>query len=115
MKERRKHKRSVFYCLVKYKKSDGSQGIVSSANASAGGALLRLRQRLEIGDKLTVSFNFFGFQNKVIDILTEVVRIEDSKGFYKTAVKFLSIKTQDQQFIDDFFRKLIKNGRAKEA
>ena len=102
-KEKRKHFRGDIYYLVKYK-TGTKKGIVSSINISAGGALLRLREELKVGDPIDISINFLDHPDRRVSLVAKIVRVKKYKKYYKTAIEFKKINLSDKESIDHFLK-----------
>ena len=106
--ERRGHLRGNLHFLVKYKTEDGKTGVVSSINVCAGGALLRLRQECLPGQLMNLFINFIGPPKRHISAVVKVLRVNKQKNYYKTAVEFEKISTEDKNAIDAFIHTFFK-------
>ena len=106
-REKRKYSRGNLYYLIKYKDETGKKGIVSSINISAGGALLRLKDRFKAGDMLELCINFINHPDKNISLQAKVIWTKKYKNYYKTAVKFQKMFTEDRTVINEFINSIL--------
>ena len=106
--EKRTYPRGNLHFLVRYKTEDGKTDIVSSINICAGGALLRLKKECKIGQNITLLINFIDHPNRQIFTQAKVLRAQKHRNYYKTAVEFTKISTDDKDAIDAFMHLLFK-------
>ena len=109
--ERRKHPRFSIDLPVEYDRVDSPVHLGRAIDASEGGLLIVLPERLEIGQHLRLRlFLSMGPELDTIEALTQVVWMEvclaQKKGDYRSGVKFLSISPEDFRKLKDFLGRL---------
>ncbi len=109
--EKRKHPRFSVDLPAEYSRVDFSakQGHVS--NASEGGLLLYLPEKIEIGNYLKLKLFFStGSQLNTIETLVEVVwtdlHLGEDSGDYRTGVRFFEISEEDMSKLRAFLKSL---------
>jgi c-di-GMP-binding flagellar brake protein YcgR len=109
--ERRKHPRFSVDLPVEYSRTDLSADQGRAMNASEGGLLLYLPEKIEIGNHLRLKLFFtMGSELNAIETLVEVVwvdiHLEKDWGDYRTGVRFAEISTEDMGKLKSFLRSL---------
>ena len=109
--EKRRHPRFSIDLPIEYSKSDSIVKHGLAANASEGGLLVYLPERMEIGQHLTLkSFFSSGHELKTIETLVEVVWIDihlgKDWGDYRTGVKFVDISPEHLDTLKTFLKSL---------
>ena len=104
--ERRVYIRGNLHFLIRYKTDDGKAEVVSSINLCAGGALLRTRKECKIGQRITLLINFINHPSREIFTEARVVRVQKHKNYFKTAIEFIKISTEDKDAIVVFVHAL---------
>lgn len=82
-------------------------------NASEGGLLVYLPERMEIGQILSVKLFFSsGFNLSTIEVIAEVIwidiHLDKDWGDYRTGLKFVDISYEDLSRLQDFLTSLSK-------
>ncbi len=82
-------------------------------NASEGGLLVYLPERMEIGQFLSVKLFFSsGFNLSTIEVIAEVIwidiHLDRDWGDYRTGLKFVDISYEDLSRLKDFLTSLSK-------
>ena len=82
-----------------------------TSNASEGGLLVYLPERMEIGQFLNVKLFFSsGFNLSTIEVIAEVVwidiHLDKDWGDYRTGLKFVDISDEDLSRLKDFLTSL---------
>jgi hypothetical protein len=103
-KEKREHPRESLYYLARYRKESGGGSVISSVNISVGGALLRLREKLEPGEIVELCINFLDHSGRIVCVKAEVIWLRKIKSLYETGVKFISISHEDKLMIEEFIK-----------
>jgi c-di-GMP-binding flagellar brake protein YcgR len=109
--EKRKHPRFDVNLPVEYARSDLVSSRGEAVNASEGGLLLYLPERMEIDQHLSLKL-FFSSESelKTIETLVKVVwmdiHIGENRGDYRAGVKFVEISPGDLQKLRSFLRSL---------
>lgn len=110
--ERRKHPRFSIDLPVEYERVDSPVHLTGRAiDASEGGLLIVLPERVEIGQHLRLRlFLSMGPDLNTIEALTQVVWMEvclaQKQGDYRSGVKFLNISPEDFRKLKDFLGRL---------
>ena len=109
--EKRKHPRFDVNLPIEYVRSDLPANRGEALNASEGGLLLYLPERMEIGQHLSLKLFFSsGFEFNTIETLAEViwvdVHLSDDWGDYRAGVKFVEISPGDMEKLRNFLRSL---------
>jgi len=109
--EKRKHPRFSVDLPVEYSRADLSADHGRAMNASEGGLLLYLPERIGIGNHLRLKLFFtMGSQLNAIETLVEVawmdIHLGKDWGDYRTGVKFVEISTEDVGKLKSFLRSL---------
>lgn len=106
--EKRAYLRGKLHFLVRYKTENGETGVVSSINICAGGALLRIKKECKIGQTITLLINFIDHPSREIATKARALRVQKYRNYYKTAVEFTKISTEDKNAIDAFMQVLFE-------
>ncbi|MDI7258661.1 MAG: PilZ domain-containing protein [Thermodesulfobacteriota bacterium] len=82
-------------------------------NASEGGLLVYLPEKMEVGQSLKLKLFFSsGFNLNTIEVITEVIwidiHLEKDWGDYRTGLKFVDISSEDLSRLRDFLTSLSK-------
>ena len=109
--ERRKHPRFSIDLPVEYDRVESPVLLGRAIDASEGGLLIVLPERLEVGQHLRLRlFLSMGAELNTIEALTEVVWMEvclaQKRGDYRSGVKFLRISPEDFRKLKDFLGRL---------
>lgn len=109
--EKRKHPRFSVDLPVEYGRADVSINKGHAVNASEGGLLLYLPERMEIGKHLRLKLFFtMGSELHAVETLVEVVwkdiHLEKDSGDYRTGVRFVEISTEDMSKLNEFLKNL---------
>src|SRR4030042_179707 len=109
--EKRKHPRFDVNLPIEYVRSDLVASRGEALNASEGGLLLYLPERMEIGQHLSLKLFFSsGSELKSIETLVKVVWMDihlgDNRGDYRAGVKFVDISPGDLEKLRSFLRSL---------
>ncbi len=105
--ERRKHPRFSIDLPVEYDRVDSPVHLGRAIDASEGGLLIVLPERVEIGQHLKLRlFLCMGPELNTIEALTQVVWTEvclaQKRGDYRSGVKFVNISAEDFRKLKDF-------------
>jgi len=109
--EKRKHPRFDVNLPIEYVRSDSLTSRGEARNASEGGVLLYLPEKMEIGQLLSLKL-FFSFNSelKTIEMLVKVVWMDihlgENPGDYRAGVKFVEISPDDLERLRSFLRSL---------
>ncbi len=110
--EKRGHPRFSVDLPIEYKQVNSSAGHAGRVfNASEGGLLVYLPEKMEIGQRLQLRLFFVsGSQMNTIEMLAEVVwrdvHFGKEWGDYRSGVKFVEISTDDLNSLKNFLRSL---------
>ncbi len=109
--EKRKHPRFSVDLPVEYSRVDLSAEHGRAMNASEGGLLLYLPERVEIGTRLRLKLFFsMGSELNSVETLVEVVWVDvhvgKDWGDYRTGVRFAEISAEDMGRLKGFLRSL---------
>jgi c-di-GMP-binding flagellar brake protein YcgR len=110
--ERRKSPRFTVDLPVEYQHEDSEIRYSGRAlNASEGGLLVYLPERVEIGDVLKLKLFFtVGHTLKTIEMTVQIAWIDihlgEGWGDYRTGVKFLDISSEDLLKLKEFLKSL---------
>jgi c-di-GMP-binding flagellar brake protein YcgR len=110
--ERRRNPRFTVDLPIEYYRIDPSiRHTGRLMNASEGGLLVYLPERVEIGQHLKMKLFFsFGSDLNIIEILAEVVwadiHLEKDWGDYRSGVRFIDISPDDLNKLKNFLRSL---------
>ena len=109
--ERRKHPRFNVDLPIEYSQTGLFVQHGRAVNASEGGLLLYLQEKMEIGKRLVLKLIFpSGSEMNPIQTLVEMVWTDiDSggvRGDYRTGVKFVNITPEDLDRLKHFLRSL---------
>jgi c-di-GMP-binding flagellar brake protein YcgR len=109
--EKRRHPRFSIDLPVEYGRAELFVKHGRAINASAGGLLLYLPERMEIGQHLRLKLFFTsGSELNAIEMRVEVVWMDihpgEDWGDYRTGVKFVEISTEGMEKLRDFLRSL---------
>lgn len=108
--EERRHPRFLLNLPIEYyrlKKEDAQSGY--TVNASQGGLMVTLAEKLEVGELLKIKLFFsFGPEMNAIETLSRVVWTNpgEREKEYRTGVQFLEISPEDQNRLALFLQKL---------
>jgi len=108
--EKRKHPRFSVDLPVEYSRVDVSEG-GRAKNASEGGLLLYLPERIGRGNHLRLKLFFtMGSELTAIETLVEVawmdIHVGKTWGDYRTGVRFVEISTEDMGKLKTFLKSL---------
>ena len=109
--EKRKHPRFDVNLPIEYVRSDLVASRGEALNASEGGLLLYLPEKMEIGQHLSLKLFFSsGSELKTIETLVKVVWMDfhlgENRGDYRAGVKFVEISPEDMEKLRSFLRSL---------
>ena len=109
--EKRKHPRFNIDLPIEYRRADLSPGQGRVMNASEGGLLLYLPEKIEMGNHLRLKLFFtMGSELNAVEMLVEAVwmdiRLGKDWGDYRTGVRFVEISTEDLGKLKSFLRSL---------
>ena len=110
--ERRKFPRFTVDLPVEYQHEDSEIRYSGRAlNASEGGLLVYLPEKVEIGDILNLKLFFtLGHALKTIELAVQIAWIDihlgEGWGDYRTGVKFLDISSEDLLKLKEFLKSL---------
>jgi len=108
--EERQHPRFLLNLPVEYYRvnSDVNQAGYT-VNASEGGLMVNLPEKLEVGQLLKIKLFFsFGPDINSVEILSQVVWADHSGGEegYRSGVKFIKVSAEDLNRLANFLKKL---------
>ncbi len=108
--EERKHPRFLLNLPVEYYRlKENSQQAGYTINASEGGLMVTLSEKLEVGELLKIKLFFsFGPEMNAIETLSRVVWTNrgEKDEEYRTGVQFLEISPEDQNRLSSFLKKM---------
>jgi c-di-GMP-binding flagellar brake protein YcgR len=109
--EKRKHPRFSVDLPVEYNRMDLVFEQGRAINASEGGLLLYLPERMEMGNHLRLRLFFtMGSELNALETVVEVVwvdmHLEKDQGDYRTGVRFVEISTEDVGKLKNFLSSL---------
>ena len=109
--EKRKHPRFSVDMPVEYGHADVSVRQGHATNASEGGLLVCLPEKMEIGKHLRLKIFFtMGSDLHTVETLVEVVWMDihlgEDWGDYRTGVRFVEISTEDMSKLKKFLKNL---------
>ena len=109
--EKRRHPRFNVDLPIEYGKADLILKQGRAVNASEGGLLVYLPERMEIGQHLRLkSFFSSGRELKTIETLVQVVWVDihlgEDWGDYRTGVKFVDISPENLDTLRSFLKSL---------
>ncbi len=109
--EKRKHPRFDVNLPVEYVRSGLVANRGGALNASEGGLLLYLPEKMEVGQHLSLKLFFSsGSELKTIETLVQVVWMDihlgENQEDYRAGVKFVDISSEDLEKLRDFLRSL---------
>jgi c-di-GMP-binding flagellar brake protein YcgR len=109
--EKRKHPRFSVDLPVEYSQTDLFIEQGRAINASEGGLLLYLPERMGMGNCLRLKLFFtMGSELNAIETVVEVVwadmHLEKDQGDYRTGVRFVEISTEDVGKLKNFLSSL---------
>jgi c-di-GMP-binding flagellar brake protein YcgR len=109
--EKRKHPRFDVNLPIEYVRSDLVTNSGEAINASEGGLLLYLPEKMEIGQHLSLKLFFpSGSELKTIVTLVKVVWIDmhlgENRRDYRAGVKFIDISPGDLEKLRNFLQSL---------
>ncbi len=113
-KEKRKHKRIKYYCLIKYRLSSRervySKTVTSLRNIGGGGIMFKTDETLPVGVLLDVEINMPVFK-KVIKAVAKVKWTERvwSSQRHEVGIEFLNIDETERKEIVEFADNAEKN------
>jgi c-di-GMP-binding flagellar brake protein YcgR len=111
--EKRKHPRFNIDLPVEYYQIDSATHHNGRAiNASEGGLLVYLPEKMEIDEYLRLKLFFnSGFELNTAEVLVKVVwvdiHLEKDWGDYRTGVRFVDVSAEDMNKLKDFLRSLL--------
>jgi c-di-GMP-binding flagellar brake protein YcgR len=112
--ERRKYPRVTLDLPIEYYRVDSSVRQTGQVqNASEGGLLLYLAERMIIGQELKVRLFFTsGRELNTIEMLAQVVwtdiHLDQGGEDYRVGVKFIDVSSEDLDKLKNFLRSLIR-------
>lgn len=109
--EKRKHPRFSVDLPAEYRHADSSVQQGHATNASEGGLLVYLPEKIEIGDYLKMKLFFsMGSELRHIEALVQVVWMDmplgKDGGDHRTGVRFVEISTEDMGKLRNFLKSL---------
>lgn len=109
--EKRKHPRFDVNLPVEYVRSGLVANRGGALNASEGGLLLYLPEKMEVGQHLSLKLFFsIGSELKTVETLVQVVWMDihlgENQGDYRAGVKFVDISPGDLEKLRNFLRSL---------
>lgn len=109
--EKRRHPRFNVDLPIEYKRSDLAVNHGEALNASEGGLLVYLPEKMEIGQHLSLKLFFSsGFEFNTIETLVRVVWMDfhlgEDREDYRAGVKFVDISPGDMEKLRIFLRSL---------
>ncbi len=109
--EKRKHPRFSVDLPIEYTRSDFVISHGEALNASRGGLLIYLPEKMEVGQHLSLKLFFSsGFEFNTIETLAEVIWVDvhlgDDWGDYRAGVKFVEISPGDMEKLRIFLKSL---------
>jgi c-di-GMP-binding flagellar brake protein YcgR len=109
--EKRKHPRFDVNLPVEYVRSGLVANRGGALNASEGGLLLYLPEKMEVGQHLSLKLFFSsGSELNTIKTLVQVVWMDihlgENQEDYRAGVKFVDISSEDLEKLRDFLRSL---------
>ncbi len=109
--EKRKHPRFSVDLPAEYNKADLSVMKGHATNASEGGLLLYLPERIETGNYLKLKLFFsMASELRTVETLVEVVwtdmHLANDWGDYRTGVRFVEISPEDMDRLRSFLKSL---------
>ncbi len=110
--ERRKHPRFTVDLPIEYqRKGSDSRYTGRALNASEGGLLVYLPEKIEIGEILKIKLFFaLGRELKVIELVAQVAWIDihlgEDWGEYRSGLRFADISSEDLQRMKQFLKGL---------
>jgi c-di-GMP-binding flagellar brake protein YcgR len=109
--EKRRHPHFNVDLPIEYKRSDLAVNHGEALNASEGGLLVYLPEKMEIGQHLSLKLFFSsGFEFNTIETLVRVVWMDfhlgEDREDYRAGVKFVDISPEDMEKLRIFLRSL---------
>ncbi len=110
--ERRKYPRFSIDLPIEYRVLDSPATHTGRAlNASEGGLLVYLPEKMEVGQQLALKLFFHsGVQMNIIEMIGEVIwidiHLEMNWGDYRTGLKFIDISSENLQRLKSFLLSL---------
>lgn len=109
--EKRRHPRFNVDLPIEYKRSDLAVNHGEALNASEGGLLVYLPEKMEVGQHLSLKLFFSsGFEFNTIETLVRVVWMDfhlgEDREDYRAGVKFVDISPEDMEKLRIFLRSL---------
>jgi c-di-GMP-binding flagellar brake protein YcgR len=103
----RQHPRTLLYLPVEYQgNSPKSLRLGHTSDLSRDGVMLNLRERLSIGQRITLSiFVCLGKAVEAIKVNSQVVWVLDpgKDGSFRSGVKFIDLSASDRKKLEEFF------------
>lgn len=112
--ERRRYPHFSIDLPIEYHLIHSSAGHTGrTLNASEGGLLVYLPEKMEVGQSLKLKLFFSsGFNLNTIEVIAEVIwidiHLEKDWGDYRTGLKFVDISSEDLSRLRDFLTSLSK-------
>ena len=109
--EKRRHPRFNVNLPIEYEQSDLAVNHGEALNASEGGLLVYLPEKMEVGQHLSLKLSFSsGFEFNTIETLVRVVWMDfhlgEDREDYRAGVKFVDISPEDMEKLRIFLRSL---------
>jgi len=108
--EERQHPRFLLNLPIEYYRVNSDVGYSGyTFNASEGGLMVNLPEKLEVGQLLKIKLFFsFGPDINSIEILSQVVWADHSGGKegYRSGVKFIEVSAEELKRLVNFLQKL---------
>jgi c-di-GMP-binding flagellar brake protein YcgR len=109
--EKRRHPRFNVDLPIEYQRSDSAVNHGEALNASEGGLLVYLPEKMEVGQHLSLKLSFSsGFEFNTIETLVRVVWMDfhlgEDREDYRAGVKFVDISPEDMEKLRIFLRSL---------
>ena len=109
--EKRRHPRFNVDLPIEYERNDLAVNHGEALNASGGGLLVYLLEKMEIGQHLSLKLFFSsGFEFNTIETLVRVVWMDfhlgEDREDYRAGVKFVDISPEDMEKLRIFLRSL---------
>jgi len=111
--ERRRYPRINVDLPIEYNHTTIEIQQARTGNASEGGLLLYLQERMELGQQLRMKLFFpsdsgLGSIETLVEIVWMDIYLEKDWREYRTAVRFVDISPEDLERLKDFLRGLLK-------
>ena len=109
--EKRRHPRFNVDLPIEYQRSDSAVNHGEALNASEGGLLVYLPEKMEVGQHLSLKLFFSsGFEFNTIETMVRVVWMDfhlgEDREDYRAGVKFVDISPEDMEKLRIFLRSL---------